>query len=103
MATVVSCHYEFGAGQALAFGIPRSRHYRITFNYWAEGELHTGEFLSAKPIPQGELFPMTYNPAAPRENNMAGTGNVPSRLLGALAGVLLIAALAAVFFLRGCS
>lgn len=67
MATVLACHYETGAGRALAFGIPTLRHYRITFNYWANGTLHTGELRSEKAIPQGTLFPIRYNPDTPHE------------------------------------
>lgn len=103
MATVVECRYEFGAGQALAFGIPRSRHFRITFNYWAEGKLHTGEFFSSKAVPQGELFPITYNPAAPHENSKSTSVAVPSRLIGLVASVMVLAALATVFLAHGCT
>lgn len=74
MATVTSCRYDTGAGGAMAFGIPTGKHFRISFNYWApnaEGkdELHTGEFMSAKAIPQGTLFPTRYNPEAAHENS----------------------------------
>jgi hypothetical protein len=78
MATVTACKYQFGAGRALAFGIPTTRHFLITFNYWApnaEGtpELHTGQFTSAKALPQGSLFPITYNPAQPQEHCHSAT------------------------------
>jgi hypothetical protein len=67
LATVTDCHYETGALQAMAFGIPTDKHFRISFNYWANNELHTGEFFSETAIPQAHLFPITYNPADPAE------------------------------------
>ena len=69
MATVTACKYEFGAGQALAFGIPTGKHFLISFNYWANGTLHTGEFASPTALPQGHLFPITYDPADPRRHS----------------------------------
>jgi hypothetical protein len=79
LATVLTCKYEFGAGQALAFGVPRSRHFRITYNYFADGELHTGELTAAKPIPQGTLFPVRYNPEVPRDHTHEhGQATMPS-------------------------
>jgi hypothetical protein len=71
IATVTECRYEAGAGQALAFGIPLTRHFLIAFNYWANGELHTGEYSSATAVPQGTLFPVTYDPAAPHLHTVA--------------------------------
>ena len=65
IATVTACHYEAGALQAMAFGLPITKHFRISFNYWAGGELHTAEFASAVALPQGHLFPLAYNPDAP--------------------------------------
>ena len=75
MATVTACKYESGAGRAMAFGLPTTRHFRITFNYWAPNadgtpELHTGELTSAKAMPQGTLFPIHYNPETPHETTL---------------------------------
>jgi hypothetical protein len=67
IATVTACHYEAGALQAMAFGLPTAKHFLISFNYWANGELHTGEFASTIALPQGHLFPISYNPAIPGE------------------------------------
>lgn len=72
IATVLACHYKSGAGRALAFGIPTFRHYRISFNYWAPDQqnrptLYTAELTSEKPMPQGTLFPIRYNPENPNE------------------------------------
>jgi hypothetical protein len=71
LATVIECRYDFGAGRALAFGIPTSKHFLIRYNYFANGEFHSGEFTSARPIPQGHLFPIHYDPDAPNEHKHA--------------------------------
>jgi hypothetical protein len=68
MATVTACHYETGALQAMAFGIPTTKHFLISFNYWAGDELHTGEFASAAALPQRHLFSIAYNPTAPGDS-----------------------------------
>ena len=74
LATVTACKYSAGAGRALAFGIPTTNHFRIFYNYFAPNEqgideIHTGEFTSEKPVPQGTLFPIRYNPNAPQQNS----------------------------------
>jgi len=108
MATVTSCKYEFGAGRALAFGIPTTKHFLITFNYWANNsqgqpELHTGEFTSAKPIPQSTLFPITYNPDQPHEHNHSAstaTTRSPIIAIGIIGSVILSTAW--LLIMRGC-
>jgi hypothetical protein len=98
MATVLTCHYETRAGQALAFGIPAGKHFHITFNYWANEELHTGDFYSAKAIPQGTLFPITYDPIQPHLH--ARTARSPLIAFGILGSIVLSAAW--LLILRGC-
>ena len=108
MATVTACKYEFGAGRALAFGIPTTKHFRITFNYWApnpEGkpELHSSEFMSEKAIPQGTLFPITYDPEAPHHHSHSttpSTSRTPVLVVGIIGSLILSLAWFAV--LRGC-
>jgi hypothetical protein len=108
MATVTACKYEFAAGRALAFGAPTSKHFRITFNYWApnpEGtpELHTGEFASEKAVPQGTLFPIHYNPGAPHETTHSSSTSLtrtPLLAVGIIGSVIL--SLAWLLVLRGC-
>jgi len=73
MATVTACHYEAGALQAMAFGVPSTKHFLISFNYWVSDELHTGEFTSAVALPQGHLFPIAYDPANPGESVVVPT------------------------------
>ncbi len=66
MATVIECRYDAGAGRAMAFGMPLSQHFLIRFNYWANGELLSGELHADEAIPQGTLFPVRYHSADPR-------------------------------------
>jgi hypothetical protein len=108
MATVTACHYDVGAGRALAFGLPTTKHFRITYNYWArnsagQDQLHTSEFTSAKAIPQGTLFPIRYNPKAAHENtHSAATPSTRSAMIviGIIGSVILSLAWFAI--LRGC-
>jgi hypothetical protein len=110
MATVTACKYEFGAGRALAFGLPATRHFHITFNYWAPNadsveELHTAQFTSEKAIPQGTLFPIRYNPDAPHETTHTTAASptpprIPLVAIGIIGSVIL--SLAWLLILRGC-
>lgn len=115
MATVTSCKYKVSSGRALAFGIPETRHFTITFNYWApnsEGtpELHTSEFLSEKALPEGTLFPIRYNPETPHQTTRTLDDPPPTAaptlsrsallVIGILGSVVL--SLAWLLILRGC-
>ena len=108
MATVTACKFDIGAGRAMAFGLPTGKHFRITYNYWArnaEGkdELHTGEYTSAKAVPQGTLFPIRYNPEAAHENTHSAS--MPSTRSPLIAiGIIGSIVLSLVWFaiLRGC-
>ena len=104
MATVTSCKYDFGAGRALAFGVPTSKHFRITYNYFADGALHTGEFAAEKAIPQGHLFPIRYNPEAPHDHTHANAPAAAPRSTILLVGIIgsVILSLAWFAVLRGC-
>jgi hypothetical protein len=105
LATVTECKYDFGAGRALAFGIPLSKHFRISYNYFANGELHNGQFSSAKAIPQGNLFPIRYNPDEPHlhahDASTPPTSTLgPILIIGIIGSIILSLAWFAV--LRGC-
>ncbi len=106
LATVLECKYDFGAGRALAFGVPRSEHFRIRYNYYANGALHEGSFYSAQAIPQGSLFPIHYNPDAPHEHQHAGAAMKPANTRRAqlIVGVIgsIVLSLAWLLVLRGC-
>ncbi|GGA63324.1 hypothetical protein GCM10011507_13720 [Edaphobacter acidisoli] len=103
-AKVTACKYEFGAGQALAFGIPRSKHFRIAFSYRAHGQTYTGEFTSPTYIEQGATFPIAYNPLAPQENSKTAATPVTKTSLFAI-GVIgsIVLSLLWLALLRGCS
>lgn len=105
IATVTACKYDAGAGRALAFGIPTTRHFRIAYNYFVKDEIHTGEFTSSTPIPQGTLFPIRYNPDAPHHNSHAASPDpqamrAPILTIGIVGSVIL--SLAWLAILRGC-
>jgi hypothetical protein len=103
MATVIECHYDIRAGRAMAFGAPSGKHFRIRYNYNANGEIHEGEFYSAKAIPQNTLFPIRYNPEAAHENtHSAASSSTRSPLItiGIVGSVILSLAWFAI--LRGC-
>lgn len=106
LATVTACKYEAGAGRALAFGVPTTKHFRISYNYFADDEIHTGEFTSEKPIPQGTLFPIRYNPNAPQQNSHvphSGASQNPraaTLTIGIIGSIILSLAWFAI--LRGC-
>lgn len=109
LATVTACKYDFGAGRALAFGIPTSKHYRIAYNYNAPNEhgeevIHTGEFAAERPIPQGTLFPIRYNPEAPHQNSHATSSPQSTRGPILIVGIVgsLVLSLAWFAVLRGC-
>lgn len=103
MATVLECHYDARAGRALAFGAPSSKHFRIRYNYNANGEIHEGEFYSEKAIPQNTLFPVHYNPAAAHENTHSVSSS-PTRSPLIAVGIIGSVILSLVWFaiLRGC-
>ena len=110
LATVTACKYDFGAGRALAFGIPTTKHFRISYNYNAPNEqgeevIHAGEFTSETPIPQGTLFPTRYNPEAPHQNSHDASGSpqnprAPLLTIGIIGSIIL--SLTWFAALRGC-
>ncbi len=79
LATVLTCTYETRAGRALAFGLPSSKHFHITYNYWANNQLHTADLFTEKPIPQGSIFPIRYNPEEPHRSQHADTPGPPPK------------------------
>ena len=106
LATVLSCTYDARAGRALAFCLSSSKHFRIAYNYWAEGTLHTGELYAEKAIPQGSLFPIRYDPELPHKHRhghskpAARVPLVPLVAIGIAGSVLL--SLVWLLVLRGC-
>ena len=104
VATVTSCTYQLGAGRALAFGLPTSRHFLIAFNYFVDDNLYTGQFSSSKAIPQSSLFPVRYNPEAPQENSRSDLSAVSTRAPGLVVGIIgsVVLSLAWLALLRSC-
>ena len=109
MATVTACNYKVATGRALAFGIPTTKWFRITFNYWAPNadnidELHTGELTSEKAMHVGTLFPIRYNPDAPHETTHSTAAPTPTGNPLIIIGILgsLVLSLAWFLILRGC-
>lgn len=104
MATVTECKYDFGAGRALAFGVPTSKHFRIRYNYYVDGEFHDGEFSSPKAIPQGTLFPIRYDPSAPHQHTHATAATPGTRSPLIAFGIIGSIILSLLWFavMRGC-
>jgi hypothetical protein len=107
IATVLSCRYDMRAGRAIAFGLPSSKHFRITYNYFANGEHHNGEFYSATAIPQNTLFPIHYDPDVPQSHthdNATTSGTPDPRRAMIVIGILgsLVLSMAWFAILRGC-
>jgi len=103
-AEVIACKYEFGAGRALAFGIPTSKHFLITFIYYAHGKTYTAEFTSRTYLEQGRTFTLSYNPLNPRQNTKSAspsTERMPLFAIGITGSVIL----SLIYFamLRGCN
>ena len=103
LATVLTCTYESRAGLAIAFGYPSSKHFHITYNYWANDQLHTADIYTEKPIPQGTLFPIRYNPEQPHRSHHANAGPNPRafRIALGIAGSVIFS-LGWLLFLHGC-
>jgi hypothetical protein len=103
-AEVVTCKYESGAGQVLAFGIPSSNHFLITFTYYAHGKTYTDEFTSPTYLEQGATFSITYNPLAPQQNSKSiatPTTRTPLFAIGIAGSAIL--SLVWLALMRGCN
>ncbi|MEO6982501.1 MAG: hypothetical protein ABI072_05240 [Edaphobacter sp.] len=102
-ARVTTCEYDAGAGQALAFGIPSSKHFRITFTYYAHGQTYTDQFTSPTYLEQDATFTITYNPLAPRQNSKSAAEPITKTPLFAIgiAGSIILSLLW-LAILRGC-
>jgi hypothetical protein len=103
IATVLECHYDMRVGRALV-GIPSGKNFRIRYNYYADGETHEGQMYSATAMPQNTLFPIRYNPSAPKDHTQADGTPANSRIPLMVFGVIgsLVLSLAWLFLLRGC-
>jgi hypothetical protein len=105
IATVLECRYDMRVGRAM-LGVPSGKHFRIRYNYFADGEHHEAELYSATAIPQNTLFPVRYNPDLPHEHSHGNTTSVTTNPRSTLfvIGIVGSVVLSAVWFLllRGC-
>ncbi len=73
IATITACRYQFSRLNTLTLGIPATRRFRLTFDYYAHGRLYSGEFQADRAIPQNEHLPIHYNPLHPEQNSLTHT------------------------------
>jgi hypothetical protein len=106
-AKVTTCRFQFAGLSNLAFGFSTQKKFRITFDYYAHGQLYSGEFQSDVAIPQNQSIPITYNPLDPQQNSRdhdSITPNLPTKppliAIGIAGSVVL--SLAWLAILRGC-
>ena len=107
-ATVTTCKFQFAGRGNMAFGFSRQEKFRITFDYYAHGQLYSGEFQSPVAIAQNESIPITYNPLNPQQNSRdpdvasAGTAaRKPPLMAIGIAGSIILS-LMWLTILRGC-
>lgn len=103
-ATITTCRYQFARLNTLTLGIPTTRRFRLTFDYYAHGRRYSGEFQSDVAVPQDEQIRIRYNPFHPEQNSLArSTGSsASSLLLFGIAGSVVLS-LFWLAFLRGCA
>jgi len=103
--TVTSCKFQFAGMSNLAFGFETQEKFRITFDYYAHGQLYSDEFQSPVAIAQNERIPLTYNPLQPEQNSRSSGPTVkasgsPLIAIGIAGSVIL--SLIWLVVLRGC-
>jgi hypothetical protein len=104
-ATITACRYQSRGLSTLAFGFQTGEKFAISFDYYAHGQLYSGEFQSPIAIPQSETIPIAYNPLNPSENSRAiipsaGIRKPPLLAVGIAGSIILSFAWLAI--LRGC-
>ena len=105
-ATVTSCRYRSRGLGTLAFGFQVGERFQISFEYYAHGQLYSGEFGSPRAIPQNERIPIAYNTQNPFENSralIAGAGRLqkPPLIAIGISGSIILS-LIWLAILRGC-
>jgi hypothetical protein len=103
--TVTSCKYQFAGMSNLAYGFSTQEKYRITFDYYAHGQLYSDEFQSPVAIAQNERIPVSYDPLNPERNSRnsgpsAKASASPVIAVGIVGSVIL--SLIWLIVLRGC-
>jgi hypothetical protein len=66
---VTTCRFQFAGLEYMAFGGSTQKKFRITFDYYAHGKLHSDEFQSDEAIPQDTRISLSYNPHNPAQNS----------------------------------
>jgi hypothetical protein len=103
--TVTSCKYQFAGLSNLAYGFSTQEKYRITFDYYAHGQLYSDEFQSPVAIAQNERIPVSYDPLNPERNSRSSGPDVkasasPVIAVGIAGSVIL--SVGWLMVLRGC-
>jgi hypothetical protein len=106
-ATVTTCRYQSPGLSILAFGFQTGEKFLITFDYYAHGQLYSGQFQSPIAIPQNEQIPIAYNPLHPEQNSRThgpaarpATTRTPIFTIGIAGSIVL--SLIWLAILRGC-
>lgn len=104
--TVTSCRFQFARMNTLTLGFQTGQKFRITFDYYAHGQLYSDEFGSPTAIAQNTRIPVSYNPLNPRENNRSsGSTYASSRTSFVAFGIAgsVVLSLVWLALVRGCS
>lgn len=105
-ATVTSCRFQFARMNTFTLGIQTQSKFRITFDYYAHGQLYSDEFQSPVAIAQNERIPLSYNPLDPQQNSR-GRMQSASSGRGSLVGFGIVGSIALslawLLVLRGCT
>ena len=106
-ATITTCRYKFARLNTLTLGFPTTRRFHLTFDYYAHGQLYSGEFQADHAIAQNESIPIRYNPFRPEQNSLAGermdvVASRGSLVIFGVAGSLVLSLLW-LAVLRGCA
>ncbi len=105
---MTTCRYQSPALSVLAFGVPLTKKFRITFDYYAHGRLYSDEFQSDVAIPQDTVLPLSYDPRDPARNSrtrhpiLHRTVRRRPRIVLGVAGSIVLSLLW-LLYLRGCS
>ncbi len=104
-ATVVSCKFQFARMNTMSLGLQRDERFRIAFDYYAHGQLYSGEFQSPVAMAQNKRIPIRYNPQLPGENSYSDrSGSAAGRGLFAVAiAGSVVLSLVWLLAMRGCS
>ena len=104
-ATITTCRYQSPGLSPLAFGFSTRQRFLITFDYYAHGQLYSGEFQSHVAIPQNQQIPIAYNPFNPAQSTRADSSAAlqakPPLVAIGIAGSVILSLLW-LFILRGC-